>query len=231
MRLPGHHARGRSIIGLPMAEGDAIKTKWERARMDLKELLGEELYHRVAVKLGDRRRIALVSDGSWIPKDKFNEVRAAKKRLEASLRERDAQLAGLKQAVGEYEALKQAVERLRTECQAQAESYEARLAELTLTSAVKLAIAGRVHDPELVLGLLDKSKFKLHRGTVEGLDEQIEALRERKAFLFADKPGPVGPNWRTEGGFMMTIIMVELAKEMLRQMTNGRPGKKGDGGG
>ncbi len=39
--------------------------------MDLKELLGEELYNQVIQKVGDNR-IDIVSNGNWIPKDKFD---------------------------------------------------------------------------------------------------------------------------------------------------------------
>lgn len=62
--------------------------------MDLKELLGEELYKQVIEKTGDKK-IALVSDGNWIPKEKFNELNENTKDLKKQLKDRDAQLAEL----------------------------------------------------------------------------------------------------------------------------------------
>lgn len=44
---------------------------------ELKEILGKELYERVNEKLGDDK-IAIVSDGNWIPKKKFDEVNKQK---------------------------------------------------------------------------------------------------------------------------------------------------------
>jgi len=52
--------------------------------MSLKELLGEELYSQVIEKAGDNK-LAIVSDGNWFPKDKFNELNTEKKNLEQQL--------------------------------------------------------------------------------------------------------------------------------------------------
>jgi hypothetical protein len=157
--------------------------------MDLKELLGEELYNQVMAKIGDNHKIAIVSDGNWIPKDKFNEVNEARKQLEADLKERDKQLADLKKAAGDNEELKKQIEQLQAENKAAAEKYEARIQEMAITTAIKLAVVGQVHDPDLVAGLLDKSKIEIdENGNVKtGLDDQIKALRESKAFLFVEK--------------------------------------------
>ena len=43
------------------------------------------------------------------------------------------------------------------------------------------------YDPDLVLGLLDRSKLSKKGEDVEGLDEQLKALRESKSFLFLPK--------------------------------------------
>jgi len=165
--------------------------------MDLKELLGKDLYNQVAAKLGDKRRIAIVSDGHWIPKEKFNEVNEAKKQAEEALKERDKQLAELKKAAEDNEKLRKQIGQLQSEIKAAAEKYMARIKEMAVTSAIRLAVASQVHDPDLVAGLLDKSKIALDDyGNVKaGLDDQIKALRESKAFLFVEKQDK-GPRFR-----------------------------------
>lgn len=40
---------------------------------ELKKLLGEELYNQLVAKLGDKK-IDIVNDGRWIPKEKFDQV-------------------------------------------------------------------------------------------------------------------------------------------------------------
>lgn len=165
--------------------------------MDLKELLGEELYNQVVAKLGDKHKIAIVSDGNWIPKDKFNEVNEAKKQAEEALKERDKQLADLKKAAEGNEELKKQIEQLQIENKTKEQEYQTKLRDMAVTTAIKLAVAGQVHDPDLVAGLLDKSKIEIdENGTIKaGLDDQIKALRQSKAFLFVEKQDK-GPQFK-----------------------------------
>ncbi|MEK5167194.1 phage scaffolding protein, partial [Paenibacillus sp. FSL R5-0527] len=81
--------------------------------MDLKELLGEELYKQVIEKAGDKHKIAIVSDGNWFPKEKFDEVYNAKKQAETDLKERDKQLSQLQEAAKGNEALQTQIKELQ----------------------------------------------------------------------------------------------------------------------
>lgn len=125
----------------------------------------------------------------WVPEHRFKEVNEAKKTAEDTLKDRDKQLEELKKSAGETPALKEQIEKLQTENKAAKEKYEADAKELKLSTAVKLALSGKVHDPDIVAGLLDKNKIELDdAGAVKGgLDDQIKALQTSKAFLFVDK--------------------------------------------
>jgi hypothetical protein len=159
--------------------------------MDLKELLGEELYNQVIEKVGDKHKIALVSDGNWIPKDKFNEINEAKKQLETDIKTRDQQLTDLKKSAGDHEELKKQIGQLQTENKTKDDDYKAKIKDLSINSAIKLTLGNDAHDSEMVAGLVDKSKLILGEdGKVTGLDEQIKSLRESKAFLFVPAPDP-----------------------------------------
>lgn len=166
--------------------------------MDLKELLGEELYNQVIAKAGDKHKIAIVTDGAWIPKDKFNEVNESKKKLEGDLSERDKQLAGLKKDAGDNEALKEQIDKLQQTNKEAADKYAADMKELQLSTALKLALAGEAHDPGIVSSLLDKSIIEINEdGSIKsGLDDQIKGLRESKAFLFVEKQETSKPAFR-----------------------------------
>lgn len=157
--------------------------------MDLKELLGEELYNQVVAKAGDKHKIAVVSDGNWIPKEKFDEVNTAKKQAEADLKERDKQLEQLQESAKGNEELQAKIQALQEENKNAAKQYEAKLKDLQVTTALKLSLAGEVHDTDLVIGLIDREKLKVKEdGTIEsGLDDQVKALRESKGFLFVEK--------------------------------------------
>lgn len=121
-----------------------------------------------------------------IPKEKFNEVSEAKRKAEETLGERDKQLEELSKSAGASEELKKQIETLQNENKTAKEKYETEAKELKLNTALKLSLAGKVHDPDIVLGLLDKTKLELDENDniKAGLDDQIKSLQESKAFLF-----------------------------------------------
>lgn len=125
----------------------------------------------------------------FIPKHRFDEVNEAKKQLEAELKDRDKQLADLKKAAGDNEELKQQIEQLQQENKEKEQSYQAKIRDMAVTTAIKLAVAGEAHDPDLVASLIDKTKIEVdEQGQIKsGLDDQLEALREEKSFLFVQK--------------------------------------------
>lgn len=194
--------------------------------MELKELLGEELYNQVIAKAGDKHKIAIVSDGNWIPKETFNQVNEAKKKAEDDLKERDKQLDGLKKSAGDNEALKQQIETLQGENKAAREKYEADMKELRTNAALKLALTADAHDPDLVAGLIDKSKIELDdAGNVKaGLNDQIKALREGKAFLFKEQKGPkfkgATPPSGSDPDYNTSPELAELQKQYQKALDN-----------
>lgn len=165
--------------------------------MDLKELLGEELYKQVTEKAGDHK-LAVVSYGNWFPKSKFDEVNEAKKSLESALKDRDKQLEDLKKSSGDNKVLQDQIAQLQADNKTAKEKYETELKELRTNTALKLALSGKVHDPDLVAGLLDKTKIELDEsGNVKaGFEDQIKALQESKAFLFVPEKKETGFQFR-----------------------------------
>lgn len=144
--------------------------------------LSEDLAERAAAASAEELK-------GFIPKARFDDVNTAKKTAEDTLKERDKQLEDLKKSSGDAEALKKQIETLQGENKTAKEKYEADAAALKLGTAVKLALAGKVHDPDIVSGLLDKSKIELddNGGIKTGLDDQIKALQTSKAFLFVSE--------------------------------------------
>lgn len=124
-----------------------------------------------------------------VPKDVYNAAADAKKKLEADLKDRDQQLEELKKSAGASEDLKQQIQTLQEENKKAQEKYEADLRELTLTNAIKLAVAGKVHDETLVAGLIDKDKLVIDGDKVVGLEDQLKSLQEEKSFLFKTAEG------------------------------------------
>ncbi len=121
----------------------------------------------------------------YIPKSRFDEINNAKKEAEKQVKERDTQLESLKKASGDNEALKAEIQKLQDENKAKDEKYQAELKDMQLSGAIKLALAGKVHDESMVAALFDKSKLILSEdGKVTGLEEQLKGIQESKSFLF-----------------------------------------------
>lgn len=61
--------------------------------------------------------------------------------------------------------------------------------ETQLSSAVKLALAGKVHDADLAASLIDTGTIELDKdgNVTKGLDEQLKTLQESKSFCLCLK--------------------------------------------
>jgi len=154
--------------------------------MDIKTVLGEELYMQVAEKLGSHK-VAIITDGNYIPKMKFDELNEETKGLRAQLDERNTQLAQLKDSVKDSEELTERLKQLETENKASAEEHAAALNRMKLEFAVDMALtAAQARDPRTVRPLLDMDLVRLgDDGKVMGIEEQIKTLQEQSGFLFA----------------------------------------------
>lgn len=133
--------------------------------------------------------------GSMIPKTRFDDVNEAKKQLESQIKDRDKQLKDLEDKAKGNDDLTKQIQDLQEANKQTKTQYEQQLKDERLASAVKLALAGKVHDTELVLGQIDKAKIELNEdGTIKGgLDEQVKSLQESKSFLFVPEIEPGKP--------------------------------------
>jgi hypothetical protein len=152
--------------------------------MDLKELLGEELYNQVMEKAGDNK-IAIVSDGNWFPKEKFDQVNNDNKNLKKQLKDRDDQLADLKTKAAGNEELTKQINELTEQNKKTAEEYQAKLNQQAFDFALKDALtAAKAKNPKAVEALLNKEAIKLDGDKLLGLEEQLKSIKESDAYLF-----------------------------------------------
>jgi len=135
----------------------------------------------------------------FIPKDKYNEVAEAKKKLEADIAERDKQLEDLKKAAGTSEELKKQIEQLQAENQKAAEEWQAKMAQMQLDFAIEKALAAaKAKNAKAVKALLDMEKVKLDGDKLLGLDDQLKALQQSDSYLFGES-GKVGSGTNPPG--------------------------------
>lgn len=127
-------------------------------------------------------------NGKYIPKERFDEVNTKKQQLETSVAERDKQLEDLKKSTGDVEALKTQIQTLQNDNKTKEEAYKVELSNLKKNNALELALTGaKVKNSKAIKALLDDEKIKLKDdGTLEGLSEQLEAIKKTDAYLFEE---------------------------------------------
>ncbi|WP_288216164.1 phage scaffolding protein, partial [Peptostreptococcus anaerobius] len=93
---------------------------------------------------------------NFVSKADFNTKNETVKTLEKTIKDRDEQLETLKNSKEDTQTLKATIETLQKENKANEDKYQADIKAMKLDSAIKLSIAGKVHDEELVTGLFNK---------------------------------------------------------------------------
>ncbi|MFY0520912.1 phage scaffolding protein [Lysinibacillus sp. UGB7] len=153
--------------------------------MDLKELLGEELYKQVSEKLGENK-VAVVSDGNWFPKSKFDEVNGEKKLLEEQLVDRDTQLKELGKNAEATEGLQAEITKLQNENKQATEKHAADVEQLKINSAVDLALStAKARNLTAAKALLDLDGVVIDKdGNVVGLEDKVKGLVESETTKF-----------------------------------------------
>jgi len=141
------------------------------------------------IKLGlteEQAQSVLDGFGKMVPKSRLDDKIKELEIANDTISKYETDLEDLKPKAAGNEALLQQIQQLQDENKTAKDQYEAELAETRLTSAVKLALTGKVQDLDIVSGLLDKTKIELdEQGNVKGgLDEQLTTLKESKSFLF-----------------------------------------------
>ncbi|RKD22557.1 hypothetical protein BEP19_09860 [Ammoniphilus oxalaticus] len=127
--------------------------------------------------------------GQMIPKSRLDDKIQEVNDLKTQIADRDQQLEELKKV--DAEGLKAKIAELQEDNETAKTEYETKLKDTQLSAALKLALAGKVHDADLVASLIDKETIELGEdgNVAKGLDEQIKTLQESKSFLFVQNEG------------------------------------------
>ncbi|BAQ11312.1 methyl-accepting chemotaxis protein scaffolding protein [Bacillus sp. OxB-1] len=139
----------------------------------------------IALGLSEEQADKVVAGfGQMIPKSRLDEKIDEVKDLKDQLKDRDGQLEELKKV--DAKGLQAKIDELQDANETTKKDYEAKLKETQLSGAVKLALAGKVHDADLVASLIDSKTIELDAdgNVTKGLDEQLKTLQESKSFLF-----------------------------------------------
>lgn len=132
----------------------------------------------------------------YIPKTRFDEVNETKKDLEQQIRDRDKQLKDLQDKVKGNEELEKTIKDLQESNKKAVDDYEAKIRNMALDNAIKLALKeNKAKYEDLLLGKFDRDKLTIKEdGTIEGLEEQIKSLKEGYKDLFEQPLSGPTPN-------------------------------------
>ncbi|EAD4272534.1 scaffolding protein [Listeria monocytogenes] len=133
-------------------------------------------------------------------KQQLSEVEAERDGLKSQLTQRDKDIDDLKKDSGTSEELKKQIEDLQQKNTDLESNYQSEIAETKKNSAIELALASaKAKNPKAVRALLDNNKLELTDEGLKGLDEQLGALQESDAYLFAQESENVAPKWGING--------------------------------
>lgn len=106
--------------------------------------------------------------------------------LQAQLAQRDQDLASLTEKAQGSDALSAQLEEMKTQYAAERQNLEQQLAQNRLDNGITVALMqSQARDVAAVKAMLDLSKVAVGEdGTVTGLSDQLEALKQEKAWAF-----------------------------------------------
>ena len=181
--------------------------------MDLKELLGEELFEQVNNKLKEvddkdvELFIASENDGDFVRRNRLNEESDKVKELRSQLQDYDTQIEELKKHADASSELQDKIKEIQDAKKEEVESLNNKLRQKTLDSEVeKELIKRKARNPKAVKALLDNDTIKLEEDdSIIGLSEQLDKLQESDDYLFesaeARKKKKAGDDFSKEQDF------------------------------
>lgn len=146
-----------------------------------------------------------------IPYSRFQEVNTRAQAAEAKVIELTKQLEGIKGKDERIAALEKELKETK-------DGYELERTNTRRKAAIEAAIKDKVVDPEVVMKLLDLEKVAFDdKGQVTGLDDQLEAMKSSKPYLWKParpvvKPGAGEPS-RTGKSFAQKLAEEKNARQ------------------
>jgi thymidylate synthase len=153
--------------------------------MDLKELLGEELYKQVNEKLGDKKII--VNDGSYLPKSKFDEKNEEVKLLKEKVSSLEKTSKETETIIKDNAEMKQKFEALQTESKTQLEAKDKQISNIVKKTALAKSLTEKgAKYPDLLLKEFDIDGLELDGESVKNFDNLFNPLKERYKDMFPE---------------------------------------------
>lgn len=145
-------------------------------------------------------------------KSQLAELTTETESLKTQIANRDKDIKSLKKDAGDNEDLSKQLTELQDKYKTDTENLTNQLSQTKLHGALATALTGaKARNPKAVEGLLDMDKVKLtDDGKLEGLDDQLTALRKSDGYLFDEgqKAGydPAGGQGSDDSDQVQTLV-------------------------
>jgi hypothetical protein len=151
--------------------------------MDIKELLGEELFKQVKEKIGSKELI--INDGNFIPRQRFNEVNDELKTTKEKVVSYEGQLAKTKDLIKDNEEFKTKYSELEDKFKVEVQNKDKEISNITKRSMVKekLITSGAKH-VSLLMKEIDLEAIELDKDNLKGFDDVLGKLKTDYDDLF-----------------------------------------------
>lgn len=155
---------------------------------NIKDIIGEEAFNALSEEkrkeLG-KKDFEDVSNGSFVPKKKYDDAKQEAKTYKGQVEERDKQIKDLNEEYKDVDGLKDKLSTLEKDNKTQKENYENQLNEIAFNNALEKGLSSfNVKDKTLIMALLNKDNLKVDGENIIGLKEQIEPLQKSHEYLF-----------------------------------------------
>ena len=161
----------------------------------IKALLGNELAQQVEAALKGKGKdgadvdAVVGNDGSYFPKETYDMAVTQGKQAETALGSVAAALKDLG-ASGDAKNLAADVLKVKGDLSTLQATHADEMAKLQKTTAIKLGLAGNVHDPEDIISRLNLDEVVLDEkgGLKSDLEALVGPIKESKPYLFKEPP-------------------------------------------
>lgn len=133
--------------------------------------------------------------------ERYSKLKQQKEQLDEQLQTNQTELNALKESAKGNEDLTKQLAELQSKFDESEAASKTALAEKDKDFAIKLALKeANALDESILLSLIDRDTVKVTDSGVQGLNEQLEGLKENKAFLFQSENKPEPTPQITTGG-------------------------------
>jgi len=150
----------------------------------LKHILGEDLYNQVKPKLEEAKvKIADISKGDYLPRDKFNEKNEENKLLKEQIEEYKKNSKDINKLVESNQELKSQIDTLNNDFTGKLKAKDKQITDISKKSALsKLLTDNKAVYPDLLLNTINLDEIELEGDSIKNFD--IEAKKKQYPNMF-----------------------------------------------